>query len=88
MEPDWINSFREKLDKYYAWPALYTFKFIIPAARQEDLRQLFPMHTTATEKSSENGKYISLTYQMMMPSSDSVISVYRKVAVIEGIVAL
>lgn len=88
MEPDWINSFREKLDKYYAWPSLYTFKFIIPAGRQEDLRQLFPLHTTATEKSSEKGKYISLTYQMMMPSSDSVIAVYQKASVIEGIVAL
>jgi len=88
MEPDWINSFREKLDKYYAWPSLYTFKFIIPAGKEEDLRQMFPLHTTATEKSSEKGKYISLTYQMMMPSSDSVIAVYQKVAVIEGIVAL
>ncbi|HRI79708.1 MAG TPA: DUF493 family protein, partial [Cyclobacteriaceae bacterium] len=62
--------------------------FIIPAGRQEDLRQLFPLHTTATEKSSEKGKYISLTYQMMMPSSDSVIAVYQKASVIEGIVAL
>ena len=88
MDPDTISSFREKLDKYYAWPSLYTFKFIIPADKKEDLRQLFPLHTTATEKSSEKGKYVSLTYQMMMPSSDSVIAVYQKVAVIEGIVAL
>ena len=88
MEAHQINSFREKLDKYYAWPTLYTFKFIIPVAKEEDLRQLFPLHTTATEKSSENGKYISLTYQMMMSSSDSVIAVYQKAAVIEGIVAL
>ena len=88
MEADWINSFREKLDKYYAWPSLYTFKFIIPAGKEEDLRQLFPLHTTATEKSSTKGKYVSLTYQMMMPSSDSVIAVYQRVAVIEGIVAL
>ena len=88
MDPDTISSFREKLDKYYAWPSLYTFKFIIPADKEEDLRQLFPLHTTSTEKSSEKGKYVSLTYQMMMPSSDSVIAVYQKVAVIEGIVAL
>jgi putative lipoic acid-binding regulatory protein len=88
MDPDWLNTFREKLDKFYAWPALYTFKFIVPAARQDDLRRLFPLHTTATEKASEKGKYISLTYQMMMPSSESVIDVYKKVAVIEGIVAL
>jgi hypothetical protein len=88
MDPQWLNSFREKLDRFYAWPSLYTFKFIIPAEKQEDLRQLFPLHTTATEKTSEKGKYVSLTYQMMMPSSDSVIAVYKKASIIEGLVAL
>jgi hypothetical protein len=88
MNPEWINSFRDKLDKFYAWPSLYTFKFIVPAARQDELRALFPLHTTTAEKASEKGTYISLTYQMMMPSSDSVIEVYKKVEGIEGIVAL
>ena len=88
MDPHWHSSFREKLDRFYAWPSLYTFKFIVPSDKKETLRQLFPLHTTATEKSSQKGKYISLTYQMMMPSSESVIDVYRKVSVIEGIVAL
>ena len=88
MDPLWFDSFRKKLDKYYAWPSLYTFKFIIPATKEEDLRLLFPLHTTTTEKSSERGKYVSLTYQMMMPSSDSVIEVYKRASVIEGLVAL
>ena len=88
MDPQWLESFREKLDNFYAWPSLYTFKFIVPTVKQDDLRQLFPMHTTVTEKTSEKGKYISITYQMMMPSTDSVIAVYQKVAVIKGIVSL
>ncbi len=88
MNPDWVNSFRDKLDRFYAWPALYTFKFIVPTAKQDELRKLFPLHTTAAEKSSGQGKYISITYQMMMPSSDSVIEVYQRVEGIEGIVAL
>jgi hypothetical protein len=88
MDSQWLNAFREKLDRFYAWPSLYTFKFIVPSERQEALRQLFPLHTTAKEKSSENGKYISLTYHMMMPSSDSVIDVYKKASVIDGLVAL
>lgn len=81
-------AFREKLDRHYAWPALYTFKFIVPSHRQDELRQLFPLHVTSTEKKSEKGNYVSLTYPMMMPSADAVIAVYKKVAVIEGIVAL
>jgi hypothetical protein len=88
MDANWYTSFREKLDQHYAWPSLYVFKFIVPAHKQQELRQLFPRHVTSTEKQSEKGKYVSLTYQMMMPSSDSVIKVYKKASVIEGIVAL
>jgi hypothetical protein len=87
MDADW-TKFREKLESFYAWPSLYTFKFIVPSGKEDLLRQLFPLHTTAGEKSSGKGNYISLTYQMMMPSSDSVIEVYKKAASIEGIVAL
>jgi putative lipoic acid-binding regulatory protein len=88
MNPEWLNSFQEKLDKFYAWPSLYTFKFIVPALKQDELRQLFPLHTTTIEKPSQKGKYVSLTYQMMMPSGESIIEVYKKASNIEGIVAL
>ncbi len=88
MDPNWFISFQEKLDKHYAWPALYMFKFIVPTDKQEELRLLFPRHIASTEKKSEKGNYVSLTYQMMMPSSESVIEVYKKVSIIEGIVAL
>ena len=88
MDAGWLNSFREKLDKFYAWPSLYTFKFIVPSGKEGDVKNLFPLHTTATEKSSETGKYVSLTYQMMMPSSASVIDVYQKASAIEGLIAL
>ena len=64
------------------------FKFIVPSHKRDELRLLFPRHVTTTEKSSEKGKYVSLTYQLMMPSSESVIDVYKKVSTIEGIVAL
>ena len=87
MEQDWINSFREKLDKHYAWPSVYLFKFIVPAGKEQEVKKLFPLHNT-TEKLSKNGKYISVTIQMMMPSSDSVIDVYVRAAEIEGLIAL
>lgn len=88
MDPNWFISFKEKLDRHYAWPALYVFKFIVPLEKKNQLLQLFPRHVTSTEKTSEKGKYVSLTYQMMMPSSESVIDVYKKVSAIEGIIAL
>lgn len=87
MEADWTNSLKEKLDQHYAWPALYTFKFIVPNGKEKEVTSLFPNHI-ATEKASKNGNYISITLQMMMPSSESVIEVYVATYKIEGIIAL
>jgi hypothetical protein len=81
------KAFGEELDKFYAWPALYTFKFIVKAGKEDELRNLFPLHTN-TSRASKNGNYTSVTFQMMMPSSQAVIDVYQKAAVIEGIIAL
>ena len=81
------DDFGDKLDKFYAWPALYTFKFIVKSGKEEELRNLFPLHTNI-EKASKNGNYTSVTFQMMMPGSQAIIDVYKKAAVIEGIIAL
>ena len=84
---NWTVSLREKLDQHYAWPALYTFKFIVPKGKEEDVKRLFPTHDVK-EKASKNGNYISLTIHMMAPSSDTVIDVYMKTSLIEGLIAL
>jgi hypothetical protein len=87
MNEQWISSFREKLDQHYAWPALYMFKFIVPTGKESDVKQLFPLHNTS-EKLSKQGKYTSITIQMMMPSSDAVIAIYEQASRIEGLIAL
>jgi uncharacterized protein len=87
MEPNWIDSFREKLNQHYAWPSLYVFKFIVPTGKEEEVKQLFPLHATL-EKSSKQGNYKSVTAEMMMPSGDAVLDIYIKASKIEGIVAL
>ena len=87
MDDNWIASFRQKLDDHYAWPALYTYKFIVPRGKEGEVKELFPFHTT-TERNSKQGNYISVTVQLMMQSSEAVIEIYKKAALIEGIVAL
>jgi len=87
MDSQWKDSFREKLDQHYSWPSLYTFKFIVPFGKEDEVRSLFPKHIP-TEKKSKNGNYVSVTFQMMMISSDAVVEVYVKASVVEGIVAL
>jgi uncharacterized protein len=87
MDEGWIESFRQKLDQHHAWPALYIFKFIVPQGKEGEVKALFPHHTT-TERASSQGKYTSVTIQMMMPSSDAVIDIYIKASAIEGLIAL
>lgn len=87
MDQEWINSFREKLEQHYRWPSLYMFKFIVPKGKEDEIKKLFPLHTT-NEKSSREGNYTSVTIQIMAPSSEAVIEIYQKAAVIEGLIAL
>ena len=87
MDQEWIKSFREKLDRHYAWPSLYIFKFIVPTGQENEVKKLFPMHDTS-EKQSKQGNYTSITVQMMMPSSEAVISIYEQASAIKGLIAL
>jgi putative lipoic acid-binding regulatory protein len=87
MDQQWADSFREKLNQHYRWPALYMFKFIIPTGQEPDVRNLFPHHPV-TEKTSAKGKYTSVTFELMMDSAESVIAVYQRASSIEGLIAL
>lgn len=87
MDQEWLKSFREKLDQHYAWPSLYVFKFIVPAGREEAVKKLFPKNV-ASEKHSKEGRYTSVTVQMMMQSSEAVVNVYEQASAIEGLIAL
>lgn len=87
MDQEWINNFRIKLDEHHSWPTVYIFKFIVPKGKENELKNLFPLHIS-TDKISTQGNYVSVTFQMMMPSSDAVIEVYERVSSIEGLISL
>ena len=80
-------SFKEKLEKEYQWPSLYTFKFISPREKVLELKSLLVKHDIR-EKPSRNGNYISLTFDIMARSSDEIISVYQQVHTVGNIIAL
>ncbi|KYG78576.1 hypothetical protein EV198_1485 [Roseivirga ehrenbergii] len=81
------ENFKEKLESTLNFPALYMFKFIVEDEKQNEVKKLFPGHDLKA-KASSKGKYVSITAQVMMPSSDSIIEVYLEAAKIEGIIAL
>ncbi len=82
-----IESFRSQLENEYDWPALYTFKFIVPQDKIDEVRKLFEKHEISERKSSK-GSYISLTSRIMAESSDQIIDMYVAANEIEGIIAL
>lgn len=82
-----INKFKKRLDNNHAWPSLYTFKFIVPSGKEEEIIKIFPMHDVK-QKSSSQGNYTSLTAKIMAPSSDEVIRIYLQAHEVEGVIAL
>ena len=82
-----FDSFKEKLEHEYEWPSLYTFKFIVPREREEEVADLFPK-VEVSKKESSGGKYISVTARLMANSSEAIIQVYEKAQHIKGLIAL
>ena len=87
MDSDDYSDFKQKLEKIHEWPSLYTFKFIVPAGKEEEILNLFPMHDVQ-QKSSSKGNYTSLTAKIMARSSDEVVNIYVEAHKVEGVIAL
>lgn len=87
MEDDSIyDGLRDKLSET-EWPSVYMFKFIAPSEKVEALTEiLYDLEYTA--KPSRTGKYISITSTVVMDSPDSIIDIYMKASLIEGVIAL
>ncbi len=81
-----LSRLRAKLDDQ-RWPRLYMFKFIVKPEKAPAVEALFTK-TDVQARPSRNGRYVSLTAKLFMPSSDAVIGVYEKAARIEGLIAL
>ncbi len=84
---DSFSAFKEKLDQEHSWPGIYIFKFVVPSAKQDELREVFP-EETFTERKSKAGNYISFTLKKTINSSDEVVDIYLKAKEIEGLIAL
>ncbi len=80
-------SFKESLDQHYSWPAKYLFKFIVPRGNESAFNDIFP-DMPLTIKASSGGKYVSVTVNALMKSTEDVIEVYKKAYIIEGIISL
>jgi len=83
----WWARFQELLDDQNDWPTQYTFKFIAPAGRLDELKTVFGEHPVRVRESSK-GNYKSVTAHIQMSSSDEVIAIYEEASGIEDVIAL
>jgi putative lipoic acid-binding regulatory protein len=83
----WWDRFQALLDDQNSWPAEYTFKFIVPAQRLDELKAVFGQIPLKT-RTSRKGSYTSVTARVMMHSSDEVLALYTAAGAIEGVIAL
>ena len=87
MEEQAFHTLQAKLDAFYTWPSVYTFKFIVPAPTINELEEIFA-GKPIRRRFSKNARYVSVTAEMEMSSSGEVISYYRRAAEIKGVIAL
>ena len=71
------ESFRDTLDGFYHWPCTFTFKFIVARVDFPEILELFADDAVRTRHSS-GGRYVALTVERQVTSSEEVVAVYRR----------
>ena len=84
---DWWERFQTLLDDQNSWPTEYTFKFIAPAEKVDELKAVVGQVDLAVRE-SRKGNYLSVTAVMNMHSSEEVVAVYKAAGGIEGVISL
>lgn len=85
------KSFKDNLDACHQWPCTYTFKFIVPAEREQLVRSLLGeelQDAKITARASSKGKYVSVTAEAILGSAEEVMRVYERLADVPGLISL
>ena len=72
------------------WPQLYYFKFIVPSDNEkiERVKGLFSDPSKITYNTSREIRFIGISCKQFMPDADSIIDIYEKAGLVEGLIAL
>lgn len=82
---------KDQLEDTTNFPTEYMYKFIVPTDENqlEEVQAIFDNKGAVIKtKKSKTGKYISLTIILKLKSAEQVISYYKKVEKIKGIISL
>ena len=86
-----FQKLRDLLEKNYNWPALYTFKFIIPNEKEVEFKRIMEIDVVVKSykvRPSGQGKYLGFTFSISCESTDHVIRIYEKAITIVGVISL
>ncbi len=90
-QDEFYAKLKAQLGDTSLWPAPYLFKFIVPTS-EDKIKQVtsFFNHEGAviSTKESRNGKYTSISINVKMKNPDAVITKYKQVSIVEGIISL
>lgn len=86
-----FDELRKKLEETItSFPYIYMFKFIIKSDNRTMamVEAIFDNDADIIQKQSTKGNYISITVKQVVMSIDEIITIYEKVAAIEGVMSL
>ena len=88
---EFYERLKVELDNSNNWPAEYLYKFIMPSVGDnvEQVQKAFDnMGAVIKTTKSKTGKFTSVSIDVTMNSAEDIISKYKEVSTIEGIVSL
>ncbi len=88
---EFYSRFHEQLEISQEWPGKYMFKFIlrIGEVEEKNLTDLFvSTDATYSRKKSSKNTFLSLSVLVTMQNPAEIISIYKKVKTIKGVITL
>lgn len=88
---EFYKKLKSQLEDTTTFPTTYMYKFIVSTVgkqKEEVLEYFDNMGASIDTKQSKNGKYTSISIQVVMKSADAVIEKYQEVSKVEGIISL
>ena len=81
------QRFLDLLRDQHTWPGTYMFKVIVESDRSDEAWEILRVGQLEV-RSSQGGKYRSLTGQIFMQGPEEVLQIYEKLQKIEGAICL
>ena len=82
---------KEELQATSDWPSVYLYKFIVPTDTQKIViveNAFDNMGAVINTQQSKNGKFTSISVNVMMASPEAVVEKYQELSTVEGIISL